>query len=93
MLTDEISEYLSAGGLFNPELMDHDAVRDLLMKCRKELDRLRKKCDTQANILRRLTPEAHLDTLFIHMLLGKRDENNMPEQLAVVPGAKTDENQ
>jgi hypothetical protein len=65
MLTDKITEYLSAGGLFNPELMDHDAVRDLLMKCRNELDRLRKKCD----------------------------ENNMPEQLAVVPGAKTDENQ
>lgn len=32
-----ITEYLSSGGLFNPELMDHEAVRDLLIDCRAEL--------------------------------------------------------
>lgn len=32
-----IGEYLSSGGLFNPELADHEAVRDLLMACRDEL--------------------------------------------------------
>ncbi len=32
-----ITEYLSTGGLFNPELMDHEKVRDLLMDCREEL--------------------------------------------------------
>jgi len=30
-LVGRIREYLSNGGLFNPELMDHEKVRDLLM--------------------------------------------------------------
>jgi hypothetical protein len=37
-LTDDITEYLSKGGLFNPELMDHNPVRDLLIKCREVLN-------------------------------------------------------
>lgn len=32
-----IAEYLSTGGLFNPEFADHNAVRDLIIDCRKEL--------------------------------------------------------
>ena len=36
-LVDRITEYLSLGGLFNPELMDHDKVRDLLIECREAL--------------------------------------------------------
>ena len=35
-----ITAYLSGGGLFNPEMANHDAVRDLLMDCRAENDRL-----------------------------------------------------
>ena len=38
--SERITEYLEKGGLFNPELMEHQAVRDLLMDCRKEVDRL-----------------------------------------------------
>ena len=30
-LVGRIREYLSNGGLFNPEAMEHDKVRDLLM--------------------------------------------------------------
>jgi hypothetical protein len=37
-LIDRITEYLANGGLFNPDLMDHIAVRDLLIEIRKELD-------------------------------------------------------
>lgn len=37
-LQDRITEYLSLGGLFNPELMEHEKVRDLLIDCRKHLD-------------------------------------------------------
>lgn len=33
--------YLSNGGLFNPEMMEHDKVRDLIMRVRDELARLR----------------------------------------------------
>jgi hypothetical protein len=35
-----ITEYLTAGGLFNPEYMDHNAVRDLLMDCRDRIEAL-----------------------------------------------------
>ena len=33
-LVDKITEYLSSGGLFNPEAMEHVKVRDLLIECR-----------------------------------------------------------
>lgn len=33
-LLERINEYLSVGGLFNPEEMEHDKVRDLIMDCR-----------------------------------------------------------
>jgi len=36
-LEQRITDYLSAGGLFNPELADHVAVRDLLIDCCKAL--------------------------------------------------------
>jgi hypothetical protein len=36
-LVNRITEYLSVGGLFNPELMDHVKVRDLLIECREAL--------------------------------------------------------
>jgi hypothetical protein len=41
-ISDVITEYLSVGGLFNPELMEHEKVRDLLMCCRTELQRIPK---------------------------------------------------
>jgi hypothetical protein len=37
-LTDRIADYLSSGGLFNPELANHFAVRDLLIEIRKTLN-------------------------------------------------------
>lgn len=82
---DLIQEYLGNGGFFNPEMMDHAKVRDLILDIRDELDRLTKKCDTQAMILRRLTPENYPDTYFIHGDGGKKDINGMPERIYVVP--------
>ena len=41
--SDLIEEYLSVGGLFNPEIMNqnqHDAVRDTLIIARDEIRRL-----------------------------------------------------
>ena len=35
---DLINNYLGNGGLFNPEMMEHDKVRDLLMVCRERLE-------------------------------------------------------
>ena len=36
-LESRIVKYLQAGGLFNPEHMEHDKVRDLLFDCRDAL--------------------------------------------------------
>ena len=38
MARDGIQSYLSNGGLFNPEEMNHDKVRELIMLCRDVLD-------------------------------------------------------
>lgn len=35
-----IKEYLANGGLFNPELMDHNEVRNLLLDAAEEIQRL-----------------------------------------------------
>lgn len=42
-VADRITGYLCLGGFFNPELMDHEKVRVLLMDCRDELWRLAQK--------------------------------------------------
>ena len=34
---ERINDYLSSGGLFNPELMEHEKVRELLLDCREEI--------------------------------------------------------
>jgi hypothetical protein len=36
-LIQRITEYLASGGLFNPELVNHDAVKDLLIDLREFL--------------------------------------------------------
>ena len=36
-LRERINEYLSAGGLFNPEMMEHNKVRDMLMEIRNAM--------------------------------------------------------
>ena len=55
-----------------------------------EIERLRKKCDDQAMILRRLTPDKFPDTIFISGVLGTKDQNGMPEKLLVVPSYGVD---
>ena len=46
-----IREYLAVGGLFNPELMEHARVRDMVMLCRDEITRLRSGIDCAVNAL------------------------------------------
>lgn len=55
-----------------------------------EIERLKEKCDKQAMMLRRLLPEKFPDTLFISGVLGKRDQNNMPESITVCPAFGVD---
>lgn len=37
-LDERVTNYLGNGGLFNPEHMEHDKVRDLIIDLRKALD-------------------------------------------------------
>lgn len=55
-----------------------------------ENQRLTEKCNMQAMILRRLSPDKYPDTYFIHTGLGKKDANGMPEKLLVVPAYGVD---
>ena len=59
-------------------------------RLRQEVERLTKKCDNQAMILRRLTPEKFPDTYFIHSELGEKEVNRMPEKLLVCPAYGVD---
>ena len=65
-------------------------VIDEVKHLEEEINRLKKKCDKQAMILRRLTPDKFPDTLFISGTLGEKDQNNMPEKLMVVPAYGVD---
>lgn len=40
LIADRITEYLSSGGFFNPEMMEHDKVRALLIDSRDALQRV-----------------------------------------------------
>lgn len=37
-LLERIKNYLEVGGLFNPELMEHDKVRRLIIDCREYIN-------------------------------------------------------
>jgi len=47
-------EYLSNGGLFNPELMDHQSVSNLVIDCRDEIERLRQQVEKALNALKEI---------------------------------------
>ena len=70
--------------------MCNDETSRFIQSLMDDITRLKEKCDMQATILRRLTPESHPDTLFISGVLGNRDMNNMPEKLLVVPAYGVD---
>ena len=61
-----ITNYISSGGLFNPELMEHEKVRDLLISCRdkiKELEAQLEKAESLISMVmdNRKMPHQHLD--------------------------------
>ena len=68
----------------------HQYKLDQILELEAEVARLKEKCDKQAMILRRLTPEHFPDTIFICDVLGERDQNNMPDKLLVVPAYGVD---
>lgn len=89
-IVDEIGHYLQLGGLFNPELMEHHKVSDLLMRARDEIERLMNKCDKQAMVIRRVYVEEWPDTWFAWHGYGEVDQNNLPKYIEVVPAYGVD---
>jgi hypothetical protein len=57
-----------------------------------ELEQLKEKCNRQAMILRRLTPENFPNTYFICGEAGEKDINGLPETIMVVPAYGVDWN-
>ncbi len=62
-----IDDYLNNGGLFNPELANHEAVRDLLIKSRdeaiaEERERIAKLCSDTANDYWRLAQKSGMES-------------------------------
>ena len=71
------------------EIMQHvftDKMREAVNKeMADEIKTLNDRLFRVGTILRHLTPEKYPDVLFIHGLLGEKDQNGMPEKLLVVP--------
>jgi hypothetical protein len=57
---------------------------------RAEVERLTRKTDLQADMLRIQDPERFPGTYFIHSGVGNTDHNGMPEKLLVVPAYGVD---
>jgi hypothetical protein len=76
--------------VFRGPTMEASHTKTVEWEAADEIERLRKKCDTQATMLRSIDPERFPDTLFIHMYGGERDQNGMPERLYVVPAHGVD---
>lgn len=86
--SDLIKEYLSVGGLFNPEIMNqtqHDAVRDTLIRARDEIciledriKRLEDACDEAIAFCELLNPVAQTPNIpeLVAKNLRKAKERN-----------------
>ena len=72
------------------EVGGFDPVAELCSEARSEIIRLREKCNNQAMILRRLTPENYPGVYFITGEIGLKDTNGLPEKLLVVPAYGAD---
>lgn len=64
MILDKIENYLGNGGLFNPELMEHEKVRDLIMDCKEEIQ----KRDKQELELKKLNLELLKEKSIVDLL-------------------------
>lgn len=70
--------------------MTEEESMAMIARMQEEIERLTKKCDMQANILRKLTPEKFPDTLFIAGVFGKEKQYNIPSNLMVCPAYGVD---
>jgi hypothetical protein len=57
----------------------------VIQRLEAEIERLKKKCNMQALILRHINPERNPDTFFISGFSAQRDKNGLPERIEIVP--------
>ena len=72
-LLTRIESYLANGGLFNPEMMEHNKVRELLMDCRKCIA-------LDADLLK--NAEAAIEALLIYA--HQHSEKPMDREMAIL---------
>lgn len=72
----QIADYLSNGGLFNPEMMEHEKVRDLIIDCRdlvesqqREIEELKRDKEKLTSFINRFGDKA--TDVFDQMLKGQ----------------------
>ena len=65
-IIDRITDYLASGGLFNPELMNGPATRDLLIDCRTEIQRLRTETAPANEVCRECGTKRWLHNAMLH---------------------------
>lgn len=66
-LVGRIDDYLCGGGLFNPELANHDEVRNLLMDCRTQLQKTKDTTEiVGGEVVSDTCPECGSDERFYH---------------------------
>jgi hypothetical protein len=89
-LIKQIDDYLQVGGFFNPELMDHNKVRDMLLDCRNEFEEILKILEKQQKIIRRVYVDHFPDTYFVCGESGNKDQNGLPDRIEVCPAYGVD---
>jgi len=83
-LCQRITDYLTCGGLFNPESALHERVRDLLIECRTELvaRAVAEKAPAPRSQLHNPWQQAIINQLVCNFILTKENEDNPTKALA-----------
>lgn len=91
-IDSDITAYLSGGGLFNPELANHDAVRDLILRTRKLLAHIRAMDEQIATIQERLEQKTefikYMTTLGIPLDVWMAEKETRIKELEARSNAK-----
>lgn len=74
-VVERIRRYLSFGGMNHPEMMNHQQVRDLVIDCRDEIDRLN---DTNSELALNATFYAERSRKLQDALCDLMDNQNGP---------------
>lgn len=78
-ILERIEDYLVVGGLFNPELMDHNKVRDIIIDARLEILSLKednKKLKYRLSMMKKIRNEKLFEKLIDCMAENQKLKEN-----------------